>query len=69
MTRRFLGLAANVDVLASCENLIDPGETEAAVQGGAFEGRAVTGEGDALGDGCAASELDLGFDAVGFQVG
>lgn len=66
---RFLGLTSGVDVLASGEGLIDSGEAEASVQRGAFEGRAVSGEGDALRDVRAASELDLGFDAVGLQVG
>ena len=44
MNRRFLALCSGVYVLASGEGLIDPREAEAAVQGGAFEGRAVTGE-------------------------
>ena len=66
---RFLALSSGVDVLASGEGLINSREAEASVQGGAFEGRAVPGEGDALRDVRATSELDLGFDAVGFQVG
>lgn len=69
MNRRFLGFTTGVDVLASGEGFVDPGEAEAAIQGGSFEGSAVTGEGDALGNGCAASEFDICFDAVGFQVG
>ena len=31
MNRRFLGLTSGVDVLASCEDLIDPGEAETTV--------------------------------------
>ena len=61
-------MATSVDVHAACENIVNLGETETAVQGGAFEGRAVSGEGDALGDVSAASELDFGSDAVCLQV-
>ena len=68
MNGRVLTLTAGVDVLASGEGLINSREAEASVQGGAFEGRAVSGEGDALRDVRAVSELDLGFDAVRFQV-
>ena len=39
-----LSLAASVDVHTACEGFIDLGEAEASVQGGAFEGRAVSGE-------------------------
>lgn len=63
-----LGLAASVDIHATCEDIVNLGEAETSVQRGAFEGRAVSGEGDALRDVRAASELDLGFDAVGLQV-
>lgn len=38
-------MTASVDVLASGEGLINPGETEAAVQRGSFEDRAVTEKG------------------------
>ena len=57
-----------VDVHTACEDFVNPGEAETSVQGGAFEGRAVSGEGDALGDVSAASEFDFGSDAVGLQV-
>jgi len=63
-----LGLAASVDVHTAGEDFVDLGEAEASVQGGAFEGRAVSGEGDALWDMSAASELDFGSDAVCLQV-
>ena len=63
-----LGLAASVDVHTAGEDFVDLGETEVSVQGGAFEGRAVSGEGDALWDLSAASELDLCIDAVSLQV-
>ena len=63
-----LGLAADVYVHTACEGFIDLGEAEVSVQGGAFEGPAITGEGDALGDVRAASELDLCIDAVSLQV-
>ena len=63
-----LGLAASVDVHTACEGFINLGEAETSVQGGAFEGRAVSGEGDALGDVSAASELDLCIDAISLQV-
>ena len=42
-----MGLAASVDVHAACENIVNLGEAETSVQRGAFEGRAVSGEGDA----------------------
>ena len=61
-------MAAGVDVHAACENIVNLGETETSVQGGAFEGRAVSGEGYALGDVSAASELDLCIDAISLQV-
>ena len=63
-----LSLAASVDVHTAGEDFVDLGETEVSVQGGAFEGRAVSGEGDALGDVSAASELDLCIDAISLQV-
>ena len=63
-----LGLAASVDIHTSGEGFVDLGEAETAVQGGAFEGRVVSGEGDALGDVSTASELDFGSDAVSLQV-
>ena len=40
-------MATSVDVHAACENIVNLGEAEVSVQGGAFEGRAVSGEGDA----------------------
>ena len=63
-----LGLAAGVNINTAGEDFVDLGETEVSIQGGAFEGRAVSGEGDALGDVSAASELNLCIDAVGLQV-
>ena len=63
-----LGLAASVDVHAACEDFVDLGEAEASVQGGAFESRAVSGEGDALWDVSAASDLDLCINAISLQV-
>ena len=63
-----LGLAASVDVHTACKDFVDLGEAETSVQRGAFEGRAVSGEGDALGDVSAASELDLCIDAISLQV-
>ena len=63
-----LSLAASVDVHTSGEDIVNRGEAEASVQGGTFEGRAVSGEGYALWDVSAASELDFGSDAVGLQV-
>ena len=63
-----LGLAASVYVHTAGEGFIDPIEAETSVQGGAFEGRAVSGEGDALWDVSAASELDLCIDAISLQV-
>ena len=59
-----LSLAASVDVHAACENIVNLGEAETSVQAGAFEDRAVSGEGYALWDVSAASELDFCFDAV-----
>ena len=61
-------MAAGVDVHTACEDCVDLGEAETSVQRGAFEGRAVSGEGDALGDVSAASELDFGSDAISLQV-
>ncbi len=61
-------MAASVDVHTSGEDIVNLGETEVSVQGRAFEGRAVSGEGDALGDVSAASELDLCIDAISLQV-
>ena len=61
-------MAAGVDVHTACENIVNPGEAETSVQGGAFEGRVVPGEGYALWDMSAASEFDFGSDAVGLQV-
>ena len=49
-----LGLAASIYVHTSGEDIVDLGEAETSVLGGAFEGRAVSGEGDALGDASAA---------------
>ena len=63
-----LSLAASVDVHAACENIINLGEAETSVQRGAFEGRVVSGEGDALWDMSAASELDLCIDAISLQI-
>ena len=39
-----LGLATSVDVHTAGEDIVNPVEAEGAVQGGAFEGRAVSGE-------------------------
>ena len=61
-------MAASVDVHTTSESFVDLGEAEASVQGGAFEGRAVSGEGDALGDVSAASELDFCLDTISLQV-
>ena len=61
-------MAAGVDVHTACEDCVDLGEAETSVQRGAFEGRAVSGEGDALGDVSAASEFDLCIDAISLQV-
>ena len=63
-----LSLAASVDVHAACENIVNLGEAEISVQRGAFEGRAVSGEGYALWDVSAASEFDLCIDAISLQV-
>lgn len=65
---RILGLDASVYVHTTCEDIVDLGEAEVSVQGGAFECRAVSGEGDALWDVSAASELDLCIDAISLQV-
>ena len=61
-------MAAGVDVHAACENIVNLGEAETSVQGGAFEGRAVSGERYALGNVSAASEFDFGYDAISLQV-
>ena len=63
-----LSLAASFDVHAACENIVNLGEAETSVQGGAFEGRAVSGEGDALWDVSATSEFDLCSDVISLQV-
>ena len=63
-----LGLAASVDVHTACEDFADLGEAETSVQGGAFEGRAVSGEGDALRDVSTASEFDFCLNAISLQV-
>ena len=63
-----LGLGASIYVHTAGEDFVDLGEAEASVQGGAFEGRAVSGEGDALWDMSAASEFDFGSDTVSLQV-
>ena len=63
-----LGLAASVDVHAACEDFVDLGEAETSVQRGAFEGRAVSGEGYALGDVSAASEFEFCIDTISLQV-
>ena len=68
MDRRVLGLSASIDVHTAGENIVNLGEAETSVQGGAFEGRAVSGEGDALRDMGTASELDFGSDAICLQV-
>ena len=62
------GFAASVDVHTAGEGFIDLGEAETSVPGGAFEGRAVSGEGYALRDVTAASELAFGSDAISLQV-
>ena len=63
-----LGLAASVDVHTAGEDVVDLGETEVSIQGGAFEGRAISGEGDALRDVSTASEFDFRLNAVSLQV-
>ena len=63
-----LGLAASVYVHTAGEDIVNLGEAETSVQGGAFEGRAVSGEGDALWDASAASELDFCLDTTSLQV-
>ena len=68
MNRKILGLDASVYVHTACEGFIDLGEAETSVQGGAFEGCAIPGEGYALWDVSAASELNLCIDAVCLQV-
>ena len=45
-----LGLAASVHVHTAGEDIVNLGEAETSVQGGAFEGRAISGEGYALWD-------------------
>ena len=45
---KILGLASGADVHTAGEDFVYLGETEASIQGGAFEGRAVSGEGDAF---------------------
>ena len=62
------GLADGVDIHTAGEDFVYLGEAETSVQGGAFEGRAVSGEGYALWDVSAASELDLCIDAISLQV-
>lgn len=61
-------MAAGVNINTAGEDIINLEEAETSVQGGAFEGRAVSGEGDALGDVSAASEFDFGSDTVSLQV-
>lgn len=61
-------MASGVNINTAGEDIINLEEAETSVQGGAFEGRAVSGEGDALGDVSAASELDLCIDAISLQV-
>ena len=63
-----LGLVASVYVHTAGEDIVNLGEAETSVQGGAFEGRAVSGEGDALWDVSASSEFDLCIDAVCLQI-
>lgn len=63
-----LGLATSIYVHSTSESFVDLGEAETSVQGGAFEGRAVSGERYALGNVSAASEFDLCSDAVSLQV-
>ena len=63
-----LSLGASIYVHTAGEDFVDLGEAEASVQGGAFESRAVSGEGDALWDVSAASEFDLCIDAISLQV-
>ena len=63
-----MSLAASVDVHAACENIVNLGEAETSVQGGAFEGRAISGEGDALRDVSTASEFDFCLNATSLQV-
>ena len=63
-----LSLAASVDVHAACENIVNLREAETSVQGGAFEGRAISGEGDALRDVSTASEFDFCLNATSLQV-
>ena len=62
-----LGLAASVYFHTAGEDIVNLGEAETSVQGGAFEGRAVSGEGDALRDVSAASELDFCSDTISLQ--
>ena len=63
-----LGLATSVDIHTAGEDIVNLGEAESSVQGGAFEGRAISGEGDALGNVRATSEFDLGIDTISLQV-
>ena len=63
-----LGLTSDVNINTAGEDIINLEEAETSVQGGAFEGRAVSGERDALGDVSAASEFDLCIDAISLQV-
>ena len=61
-------MASGVNINTAGEDIINLGEAETSAQGGAFEGRAVSGKGYALGDVSAASELDFGSDAISLQV-
>ena len=61
-------LSATVDIHTAGEDFVDLGEVEVSIQGGAIEGRAVSGEGDALWDVSAASELDFCLDTTSLQV-
>ena len=61
-------MAAGIHVHTACEGFVDLGEAETSVQGGAFEGRAVPGEGDALWDVSAASEFEFCIDTISLQV-
>ena len=68
MNRRVLTLTAVIDVHTAGEDFVDLGETEVSIQGGAFEGRAISSEGDALRDVSTASEFDFRLNAVSLQV-
>ena len=61
-------MGASTYVHTAGEDFINLGKAEVSVLGGAFEGRAVSGEGNALWDLSAASELDLCIDAISLQV-